>query len=520
MQNTVRRPLSTVEEKRRFLRRFRSSTLHPGGDASVAGILFGYLARIVLFGIVLFGMGYYMYNKYFNGAWFRDGVKTELDRVLHVSESTLRPFRWKDDQMVSVEYVAQGNPHAFFNDLKASRIRGRASWTDLLSQRHWTIRDFGIGGLTFNLRSGAIASADQVEPSSPAASSLFRATPDFSQAPFRRLSIDRLSAAWGRLWTAEGSLSDAAAEIIVEDGTWNMALTGGVLRQNWLHDLHLASLQLSVEPSRIVLEDGIFSLGKNGAGQLSGIITLGERPAFDIDLSARSVALEDLAPPHFGQLVTVGGDLELNITGTTGAASGIETQGQLTVSTGRIRNIFLFGTLANLTNRPEIRTLLFDSGLLSFRTAEGQLYVDALSLVSQASLGGSPIVLVNGSLEYRTKTSSRTSVLDPVNPAADPSDNAASASLAESVRRSELDADPAAGEPDLEEWVAGALRIDVLNSLLDTFPSLRDKYFRVEGDYARIEVTLEGPVEACSDSLARQIDDDIKVLVSRTRFED
>ncbi|HUF62896.1 MAG TPA: hypothetical protein VMN36_12535 [Verrucomicrobiales bacterium] len=519
MQKTVRQPLSTHEEKRRFLRRFRSSTLHPGSDTSLTGLLFGYVVRLVLFGIVVFAMGFYMCNKYFNGQGFRDGIKMELDRVLGVSESTLRPFRWKDDQAVSVEYSAQGGPRAFFNDLKANRIRGRASWTDLLSQRHWNIRDLGIGGLTFNLRSGALGGTEQIEPSSPAPPSFFRATPDFSHIPFRRLTIDRLSAAWGRLWTAEGSLSDAVAEAVVEDGIWNMALTGGILRQNWLRDLQLASLHVSVEPSRIVLKDGIFSLGKDGAGQLSGLITFGARPAFDIDLSARSVTLEDLAPPHFGRFVTVGGDLELDITGTTGAASGIETQGKLTVSGGRIRNVFLFGTLANLTNRPEIRTLLFDSGMLSFRTAEGQLYVDDLSLVSQGSLGGSPIVLINGSLEYRTNASGRTAGIEAGNPSSSGTASVGS-SPAESVRRSELNVDTPPDPSKLEEWIAGSLQIDVLASLLETFPSLRDKYFRIEGDYARIEVKLDGPVDSCSDALARQIDDDIKLLVSRTRFEE
>ena len=51
MQKAAHRPATTAEEKRKFLRRFRSSTLHPGSDSSLAGVLIGYLIRLVLLGI-------------------------------------------------------------------------------------------------------------------------------------------------------------------------------------------------------------------------------------------------------------------------------------------------------------------------------------------------------------------------------------------------------------------------------------------------------------------------------------
>jgi hypothetical protein len=95
----------------------------------------------------------------------------------------------------------------------------------------------------------------------------------------------------------------------------------------------------------------------------------------------------------------------------------------------------------------------------------------------------------------------------------------ATSSPAEPVRRSELNLDEESGATPPEENITGTLQIDVLSALMDGFPSLREKYFTLDGDYARIEVALDGPLASCSDKLARQIDEDIKLLVTRTQFE-
>ena len=492
----ARRDIQHQQDKKDFMRQFNNPAI--GRSSSLFGSLFGWLLRFaVLFVVLALIAGYYSRSK-LNGRGLRTAVQAELDRVLQtdVENTELTNFRWKGFPWENVEgrsksFKATGGPGSFFTTLEVEGIHLNAGWKEMMKSDAWKVEELKLDHVTAHVRSSP--TEQKAEKKNARKNSLFGPTPDLERCDLGQIVIADLNLTWGSHWASKGSLEGASALLSRAEDGWDMAVSGGKFTQNWLKDLELNSITVKKRPGKILLSEGAFVIG-SGAGHISGIIDIGARPGFNIKVVGNAIPLKPFLPKDAAEIAgELFGSLTMKVTGTTGDAKGLKTEGGFEVQRGALRGIKLLTDMGFLTSHPDLRRFPVSEGMIRFSTQTGRLEASSIELKYKE------IAAITGNLVYQQDLA----LLDPETIVEDP------------APEEEENGD----EPAYDYKLSGNLELAIASDLLNEWKFLKRDFFVPSSNenFLKVGFPLETPCEKTGNPLADKIGEQLQIERDRNK---
>jgi len=425
--------------QRDFIKSNRSLLLHPPYESHPLAKLLGYLIRLLVVLAVPALIYLSLLLKYTNSKEFNDLVAGGVGTLLQAKTLTATKTDWSiDGMMICSTLNAKGGPDAFFESLEAKELATRLPFQNLF-KREWIWQRVSMQELNLALRSGGLGS-QPVSPSGPVNDDAipglapplpktgalsapppplmhagYGIAPDFNLLKINALQVGKLRATWGTSSTTSGSLTDVPLDMNRTTAGWVITAGGGIFELGWLGRMPLGKLAATMGAGRLMVNESVLKRPNGGSGSLTGSLTLGEIPEVDATLNWQSARLEDLLPAEFAAFLSGEADFTLKLTGSPNRISGIKTEGQLTLKSGRLSGLPLLKVLQQLTGEDQYRLLPLRSGKASFKTGgspdHGGMVVD----VSDFEADCGPMARLKGSFrQERIKTSGDLSGAKPV----------------------------------------------------------------------------------------------------------
>jgi len=425
--------------QRDFIQGNRSRLLHPPYDAHPLAKLVGYLIRLLIVLAVPALIYLSLVMKFTGSKDFNDLFSQGMGTLLRAKSLTATKTAWSMDGMMTCSTLkATGGPDAFFESMEAKGLATRLPFQNLF-KREWIWQRVSLQELKLALRSGGLGS-QPASPSGPADTDAipglppplrktgalsapppqlmyagYGIAPDFKLLKINGLQVAKLSATWGTSPTTSGSLTDIPLDMNRTTAGWVITAGSGIFELGWLGRMPLEKLAATMGDGRLTVNEAVLKRANGGTGSLTGSLTLGEVPEADATLTWNSARLEDLLPAGTAVFLSGEADLTLKITGSPNRISGIKTEGQLTLKSGRLSGMPLLKILQQLTGEDQYRLLPLRSGKASFKTGgsseHGGLVVD----VSDFEADCGPMARLKGSFrQERIKTPGDLSGAKPV----------------------------------------------------------------------------------------------------------
>ena len=466
--------------KQSFIRNRKNRILHPNPELPALLQALGYLFRVVVVLFVLWLIGNKLSGKYFNGPAFNEKLTTELTTLLDAEDLENSSLYWSGSKAQCKKITASGSESAFYRNLEATSLSFKLPLLQRL-RPGWTIDQLRIEDLSIELKSGG-KSENRVGATAPQPLELMTAgllpSPDLSELKINRLSCGKSDISWGLTRSTLGALSGAKFDLTNLAGDWRLDLRNGIMRQNWLRDLHVDSITVRREGKKLTLADSEVWLGDpESAGTLEGSVTLDRLPRVELDLrlpkvSTRALLAQKVDFPEyfFGDL-----DLDLDISGSINTMSGIQTSGTAKLIRGTFSKIPAFDAVDQMLKMSLFRVFSPAEGTVEFSTGSGKLEVTKLKC---QSAGGTSVI--RGSFTYTRGISTREA------------EAANSTSLVSKLA------------PKLDS-IEGNLKLGIRPNRIEG-NELAQRYFKESAEgYVWVDIPLSGPLDQVTKALATEI---------------
>ena len=384
--NSFNDAMNEWASKQSFFQNTRNRFIHPDPSLPVLFRITGYLFRLSLLGLLLFGGFLFIVKKHVNGAGFGEMMSEKIAALIGADEYEGRSFVWKGNRATTKVFKATGSDDAFFKKLQATNISFRIPRNRLFN-KSWKIEDFNIGDLDMTLRVGSKTDSSAAKGASDASEALLAAgfgiDPDLGQLRFDEIDVGVANLNWGVSDTTKGSILGAPALIKREGNGWSLALTGGELSQNWWNGVNIKRLDVGVGDTSIALSNGELEFREGGEGTLAGEIKLGATPQVDLQMSVKETRLEGLIPPDFHRYLGGVGNASISVSGSPNHRDGLRSKVTLEIVEGRIRNIPAFEALSLMLESTRVRHVALAGGHAEFETGGGVWKVTEFELESE-----------------------------------------------------------------------------------------------------------------------------------------
>ncbi|MFV1994081.1 MAG: hypothetical protein ACC661_01495 [Verrucomicrobiales bacterium] len=371
--------------------RLRSSRIFPPSNASPTNKALGCLGRIFLLAAISGLTFEFLLRIHLNSQEFAEVFAEETRTLLHADEVDCSPLRWKNRAAAIDSLRASGSTDSFFRILHAEGIRFQLP-AGMIFRDRWKLDEISVIGCDLTFRGGSGDPLDEAQgaPSTarkapsplPVVAAGFGVHPNFQELSFETIDIDRGNFHWGRAPSSGGSLLNTRLSLSHTESGYRFHTREGLLSQNWIQDLRMEDLDFTLTGEVLTIEKAIFSLGKSGEGNFTGSIGTGADGVFDLRVEISSVDLRDFLPAQFTRHFIGHADLSFRITGSPNAPEGVKTRGTLRFRDGVLRDLPLFETLSTIYADSRFRRPAITGGSVEFRTSEGVLEVEHLSLVA------------------------------------------------------------------------------------------------------------------------------------------
>lgn len=380
-----------------FVKGSRSRILHPPYHAHPVARLAGYLVRLLILLIIPAIAYIWMLLQWASSKEFNSMLSKGLETTLDASPAETHGAGWQiGGQLIVRSMDATGAPGSFYETLHANTITTRVP-AQMLFRKKWVLPTVNVADLQLNLRSGGLGTVPiydlkdedlNMEPflriprsqtgpgrtgavSQPDSGRILTAgygvDPDFSTLVFDGIQISGLDVSWG-VAASEGSLVGTRSEINRTDGGWKVSATGGKFRQGWMEGWELSNTTIALEKSRAVIPESTLTREGGGTGKLSAEIVFGEVPEVSGNFKFEDVQLQELIPSLFAGIFSAQASGDLLINGSTNRSTGISTEGNFTITSGRVGAIPIFSALQRITGESQFAGLPLKGATFTLKT--------------------------------------------------------------------------------------------------------------------------------------------------------
>lgn len=383
--------------QRNFVQESRSRLLHPPYDASPGMKVLGYLFRLMAAALVPLIAYVFLLNAYTSGPDFNKQLGAGVCEALQAGTAEPRASSWSFDGMLIMRGLkAKGRREAFFEQMDAENISTRVP-IPMIFQKQWTLGRVSVGELDLILRAGGLGSVPAAaattsktgavqapEQNSGVLRAGYGIAPDFAALRINALQAGRLKAAWGKAPATVGGVSEMQTDATRTATGWTIAGKGGSLRQSWLDGLDIEKLALTLTPGLAQIDEARFNFAGNGKATLTGSMTMGELPILNAELKLESFPVQSLVAAGVTDLFMALGTGTVKLSGSVNRTSGIQMDGNLQLTSGRLTGLPLLKMLHQLTGEDAFRQLPVRSGQIEFTTSgspeHGGLVIDVTKL--------------------------------------------------------------------------------------------------------------------------------------------
>lgn len=318
----------------------------------------GVVALVIL--ALLFGaMKYYQTT----GA-YRGKLSARMSEALGASSLEEAGFERKGGFINFLTLAMEGSDDSFFYDGKVRGLKGGTNFLDGIVDE-WAPETIVMERAEFTLKAGGTE-----EEMEKALAGIVRS---FSGTGVQRIEIGDLSCEWGYSKLTFGGFYNSSFQASLVDGRWEVELSGGFFRQNWIGPFPIESADLVVDAKGIQVKSLVLVEG-DGSLELSG--TIGgplEMPSFDLKGSFSHLPVEKMFVVRQDNVHRfIAGKIsgELSVSGSTNRR--IETKGRVALAKGdfvTVRDRWeILKAISQVFNKPIYHRIAFDRGSFDFST--------------------------------------------------------------------------------------------------------------------------------------------------------
>lgn len=215
---------------------------HGGGVRGAQSMVLGWCLRmsmrlIILLLVVAFGIWIYL-NKRVDFNTFKEELNIRMADALGADEARTGAIQKEDGFLEVSNLELIGGENSFFDDADVRGIRTRMKLLhDVFST--WNGEVVSVDRLDMKIRAGA----EQKDDGGNIYNSIFTESDNFK---FARVEILDCTLRWGYSAVTEGAIRNAKIRAKRSAEGWEVEVTGGTFSQNWLKELEIVSMGLSV----------------------------------------------------------------------------------------------------------------------------------------------------------------------------------------------------------------------------------------------------------------------------------
>lgn len=349
------------------------------GSNSVARQIGGFLIRLLIFGIAILALGYFLTLRYFSSEGYGETVTKGIEKTMSLESIEADGFYRKRGSGGFRSLEMKGSEDTFFFNAKVDDfVAPFEFWTGINSA--WNPTELRMSEAEVELKAGG----DDGEMDT-AFEVILRS---MEGNGVRRVIVDSLNCDWGYSKLTYGRIEGARLVADLEGGVWKVGLTGGKFQQNWLEDFQIVKASLIVSSTGIEVEELSLKLGK-GSLKLAGKV-VGPTRKPDVQLSGdfKHLAIGDLLKL---QGIQVRDFLSGNISGTLKISGStdrvIRTEGKVVLDDDDAITIrerwMVLRAISVLDLDRTYRRLDFDEGGFEFTTEGGEMRISGIQLSSK-----------------------------------------------------------------------------------------------------------------------------------------
>ncbi|MFK7849553.1 MAG: hypothetical protein AB8D78_01135 [Akkermansiaceae bacterium] len=352
------------------------------------------LARIGLFIAVLVA-GAWVYLTMFTSSdkYFAD-LKSDLQQAFAAEEIEIGGFRRLQGEFQIGKMAMIGGENTFFSDLEVMNLKCQMGLLDSFAET-WEPGLIEIDRAEISLRAGS----DSEESSKAIADVLFYQP---KSVKIEAILVANATLRWGYSKRTRGRIVGSEMRARKIDGGWRLIFKGGRFSQNWLKELEINELIVSVGRSGLVFEKADLKKGE-GSILFTGLeVESGQRPKISGNLILRRMDLADLLPENAQEIVEGRISGEFDVMGSTNSIDGVGFEGKVELAG---EDEILLRDQIPLLRALSVVDALNNYKRVSFR--EGSFYLKSYNgtvELSQIDLKAEDLLTLTGNVSARAPT--------------------------------------------------------------------------------------------------------------------
>jgi len=368
------------------------------GSSNIGRKLGSMAFSMIIMVLVLMTVGYFGITHHFKSAGHRNKLLTQLQDALNAEECEGGGCEREPSSILFKDVSLTGSDSSFFTTGEMTLFSSPAGFLTGITD-DWVTDSVQIKKVDFELKAGGDESMNQ-------AFDLLVSTMDGSS--LSKVEINQASFDWGYSVLTYGRVEDSKLSARVSGGQWEISLSGGTFKQNWLDGFGIKSGKLIVSSSGIQIEELVLSKAGgflNLKGTIAGTPVVprfaltGDFEGLPVDelLSLPGIKVRDYMSG------TISGDIEIE--GSPDRV--ITTKGRVKLGA---KDIFvlrekwhILSALSVLDKHRTYRRLNFTEGGFDFETGKGALTLSNIDILAREE-DAKHVARLVGQLETRLPT--------------------------------------------------------------------------------------------------------------------
>jgi len=340
----------------------------PDPDQKMSNRLIGFFWRLLLFiGLPLF-IALYLVNSQMTSPEMKKGIETAIRDHLGAESVEVERIAWSNTGGAISKVTITGKPDSILEEATASSIRLSLPWRSRFS-KNWEIDRVSIGDLSIRLRGAPSIDAEVADPATLRGG--FGINPNLPETAIHYVQVSQLEAIWGDTPYNLGHIQSSRARMVPRENGWEIELTGGSFKQNWIKNSQITSIK-SVWDGSTLKSTGDINFPTSGTGHLDiAFQPQGMKPTGTIDLS--DVAVRDLIDSFYRLYFSGTCSGRVSYSGSVEPGSEVTTEGELAIKQGYCQGLPFFERLGAISLNRNLGKLPIDGGTLAFKSYRGSL---------------------------------------------------------------------------------------------------------------------------------------------------
>ena len=364
------------------------------GMAAMVRLLPSLIIKLVFLLIVAGFSGFFILKRHYDSPEYGEKLAGNVAEALGTGEVEVTGFSRNMSRGEFQLLDLKGGRKSFFSHAKFEKLGGFfSSFTSVIEP--WRPSVISIKKADLSLKAGGGEDEMRLGFSSIVES--------FKGAVVSQITIDDCSFSWGYSKLTFGAVRNSSFRAVLQEGTWEVKLSGGSFQQNWFGPLEIESAVLKIDGDGIKV-DSLKLRADGGGADLKGVISGPvNMPTFDLVGVFNSLPIEKLIKVSG---VNTGEYIEGRISGDLAIGGSSNRQVNLA---GRVKlnendrvtireRWSLLRALSILDNERTYLRTDFNQGEFSFSTGGGGMEVTGINLNAGKK------ALLRGSFETRLPT--------------------------------------------------------------------------------------------------------------------